>query len=68
MECASTTSSTAAEKEAFVEILQEAKAEFDIGVITTDGHLGIAKHMREKESITHNLVCISKHKLSAKRI
>lgn len=30
----------------------------DVKLITTDGHLGIAKYMREMESsVVHNLVC-----------
>lgn len=36
--------------------MEEAKAEMDIAVMTTDGHLGIASHMRNHELITHNLV------------
>ena len=57
-ECASTTSSPATEKETFIALLGEAKGDFDIGVMTTDGHTGIAKHMSQQESITHNLVNI----------
>lgn len=35
---------------AFVQLLQEVKEEFpDIQTVTTDGHTGIAKYMRENE-------------------
>ena len=49
MQCASTTSSTAAEKEAFKTVLEEVKAVFGAQLIAvcTDGHLGIAAWMRE---------------------
>jgi hypothetical protein len=56
LQCRQTTSSTAAEKEVFIELLQEAKNDMEVEVVTTDGHLGIAKHMRENETITHNQV------------
>lgn len=57
METATTSSAVAAEKECFVELLNEAKGDFGIKVVTTDGHLGIAKFMRERmPDIVHNQV------------
>lgn len=61
LETATTTSATASEKEAFVSLLSSAKQEFKekLKVVTTDGHIGIAAHMRTKEKdITHNQVLI----------
>ena len=57
LETASTTSAVAAEKVCFVNIIEEARTDFDLKVITTDGHLGIAKHMREVvKDVEHNQV------------
>ena len=57
-QCAETSSSTMAEKEAFVELVTEAKA--DLGAklksITTDGSISIRAHMRKNEpNILHGL-------------
>lgn len=57
METATTSSATAAEKTVFIQLLDEAMADLNVKVVTTDGHLGIAKYMREKmQNITHNQV------------
>jgi hypothetical protein len=57
METASTTSAVAAEKQCFIQVLEEARQDFNLKLITTDGHLGIAKHMREKvNDVVHNQV------------
>lgn len=57
VECASSTSSTTSEKEAFIDLLAATKSSFSIKLVTTDGHLGIRKHMREQEKdIIHNQV------------
>ncbi|XP_067949443.1 uncharacterized protein [Watersipora subatra] len=55
LEMATTTSATAAEKQIFVSLLNEATTDLSVKVLTTDGHLGIAKHMRQNvHGITHN--------------
>jgi hypothetical protein len=59
LETASCTSATASEKKAFQELLCNAKEDFGkkLKVVTTDGHIGIAAHMRDKEDdIDHNQV------------
>ena len=50
-------SSQTAEKEAFIQLMELASSDFDLGVVTTDGHLGIAAHMRSAyPHVTHNQV------------
>ena len=39
-------SSQTAEKEAFIQLMELASSNFDLAVVTTDDHLGIAAHMR----------------------
>ena len=56
VECASTSSSVASEKEAFKVLLEEAESIFDIHVVTTDAHSGITAYMNSKKNIIHNLV------------
>lgn len=58
LQTASESSPVAAEKQAFVRLLTEAKGDFpNVKVVTTDGHLGIASYMRNSEhEITHNQV------------
>ena len=37
--------------------MELASSDFDLGVVTTDGHLGIAAHMRSAyPHVTHNQV------------
>ena len=61
METATTTSAVAAEKECFIKLLESARNDFTVKVVTTDGHLGIAKYMREKMSgiVVHNQVSLN---------
>ena len=57
LETASTTSAVAAEKVCFMQVIEEAIGDFDLKVVTTDGHTGIAKHMREDvKGVEHNQV------------
>ena len=58
LETACESSPNAAEKQAFVRLLAQAKEDFsDIKVVTTDGHLSIAAYMRNSEQqIAHNQV------------
>lgn len=58
-------SSQAAEKQAFIALMEDASADFSIGVVTTDGHLGIAVHMRnDYPQLTHNQVSFQAFMLS----
>ena len=46
-----------AEKDAFIQLMELASSDFDLSVVTTDGHLGIAAHMRTAyPHVTHNQV------------
>lgn len=60
IETRSTSSSTTAEKEAFIQLFAEVMEDVHVEVTTTDGHLGIAAHMRSKYSeVIHNQVTIA---------
>lgn len=66
LETAGTTSATASEKLAFIQLLSSAKEDLGskLKVVTTDGHLGIGAHMREKEKdLTHNQVSVADYEV-----
>ena len=44
-------------EDAFIQLMELALSDFDLSVVTTDGHLGIAAHMRTAyPHVTHNQV------------
>ena len=52
-------SSQTVEKEAFTQLMELASSDFDLSVVTTDGHLGITAHMRTAYQVSYarNFAC-----------
>lgn len=58
VETVTCSSAVAAEKQTFTDLLSDSMEIFgdQLKVITTDGHVGIAAHMRKQNAVCHNQV------------